>query len=210
MVTEPKLTQARAARASSILMLIFFRIPAALVAAVIELANAASGWARARLGPLAAGLAEVAGRAVTPVRTVGVVAAAAAVALAASQFIDYRAVAVGLIVATARGRWRLGRAVGVIGVAGIAIGLLSDAPQGLEAGSSAVAYLGTDPRLIEGFWAQIAASAALLFCGPLLGLYAKQAASEPRRARSARRDRLARRSPARSTAGARGRLKAGT
>ena len=64
MVTETKLTQARAAdgkrrhgsplavyalRASGMLMLLFFRIPA-LVAAVIEAANAATGRGRLRAG----------------------------------------------------------------------------------------------------------------------------------------------------------------
>ncbi len=162
--------------------------------------------------------------------------AGAAVALAASQFVDYRGVAVGapayegeigavapapftdlkpagsahayalvplaaiavlLAVATARGRWRLGRAVGLIGLAAVALGLLIDMPAGLDAGDSGVSYLGTEARLIEGFWAQMAAAATLLLAGPLLGLYAKRAAAADRGSvRRAARDRRRKRKPA--------------
>lgn len=203
---------ARAAPQISRALLLAVRIPAALIATLLDVFLQASGWLRARLGPLTAGLADLVARTVTPVRTLALVGAAAAVALAASQFADYRGIAVAselyegeigsvapapltdlepggsahgyvmiplalaaiaLIVATARGRWRLGRVVGLIGLAAIAVSALVDAPQGLDAGRSGVAYSGTDARLIEGFWAQLAAAAALLFCGPLLGRYAR-------------------------------------
>ena len=80
--------------------------------------------------------------------------------------------------------------VGLIGLAGIVVGLAIDMPQGLDSGDSGIAYLGTDPRLIEGFWAQMAASVTLLLAGPLLGLYAKrEAAEDSRSSRRAARDR---------------------
>ncbi len=70
----------------------------------------------------------------------------------------------------------------------------------------------TETKLTQARAARASSILMLIFfrIPAALVVYAKQAASEPRRARSARRDRLARRSPARSTAGARGRLKAGT
>jgi hypothetical protein len=139
------------------------------------------------------------------------------VALAVSQFFDYRGVAVGapqyegavgtaapapltdletagsahlylpvalaavalyLIWATARGSWRLGRAVGLVGVAAIAVSVIVDAPQGLDAGRAGVAYYGTEAKLIEGFWAQVSAAAVLVLCGPLLGRYVRLAAGD--------------------------------
>jgi hypothetical protein len=94
-----------------------------------------------------------------------------------------------LIWATARGRWRLGRAVSLVGVAAIAVALLVDMPQALDRGGAGVAYVGTDARLLEGFWAQIAAAAVLVGCGPMLGFYARRAAGEPRRGRARSRRR---------------------
>lgn len=222
---------------SRILML-FVRVPAALIAIGLDLVTEVVGWLRVKIGPLCAGLLEFAMRTTTPARTLAFVCAGAAVALAASQFADYRGVAVGapgyegeiqsvapapftdlkpagsahayaliplaaiaivLAVMTARGRWRLGRAVGLIGLAGIVVGLAIDMPQGLDAGDSGVTYLGTDARLIEGFWAQMAASATLLFAGPLLGLYAKRAAPHDSRSeRRAARDRKRKRTPSSS------------
>jgi hypothetical protein len=214
-------------------LMTFVRVPAALIAIGLDLVLDAGRWVRSKVGPLSAGVYELATRTVTPVRTLVVVCAGASVALVASQFIDYRGIAIGapgyegeieaiapapftdlepagsahayaliplaaiavlLSFATARGRWRLGRAVGLIGLAGILVGVLVDAPQGLDAGDSGVSYLGTDARLIEGFWAQMAASATLLVAGPLLGLYAKRETAgdgrrESRAARARKRDR---------------------
>ncbi|MGH2923421.1 MAG: hypothetical protein ACRDKH_05260, partial [Solirubrobacterales bacterium] len=79
---------------------------------------------------------------------------------------------------TLRGRWRLGRAIALVGLAGIAVTLLVDRPQGLDAGTAGVAYLGTEAQLLEGFWGQLAACVALVLCGPLLGWYVRVAASE--------------------------------
>ena len=69
------------------------------------------------------------------------------------------------------------------------MGIAVDAPQGLDAGRSGVAYLNTEARLIEGFWAQMAASATLLVTGPLLGLYAKRASAGHGSRAERRRDR---------------------
>ena len=199
----------RAAPYISKTLMFAIRLPVALIAIGLDLVLDAVGWARTKVGPLSAGVYDLAMRTVTPVRTLVVVCVGAAVALALSQFADYRgiavsapayegeigtvapapftdlkpagsahfyaliplaAVAVLLTVATARGRWRLGRAVGLIGLVGIVLGIAVDAPQGLDAGKTGLAYLGTDARLIEGFWAQMAASATLLIAGPLLGL----------------------------------------
>ena len=81
--------------------------------------------------------------------------------------------AIALAVITLRGRWRLGRVIGLIGLAGIAVTLLIDLPQGLDAGRAGVSYQDSEARLIEGFWAQLAACAALFVCGPLLGRYVR-------------------------------------
>jgi hypothetical protein len=206
-------------------LLLLVRIPVALIAALLNLAESIGRRLRARTGSLATGAGEWLLRVVTPVRAIAAVAAGAAVALGASQFADYRGVAVGapqysgevgatapaplteletagsahlyvllglagvalyLIWATARGHWRLGRAIGLVGLAGIAVSLLIDAPQGLDAGRAGVAYYGTDAQLIEGFWAQLSASAALVLCGPLLGRYVRMAAGDQgRESRSA-------------------------
>jgi hypothetical protein len=204
-------------------LLVVVRIPAGLIATLLDFAQEAWAAVRSRLGPVAAGVAVRVSAVVTPLRTVAVVAAAAAVALGASQFADYSGVAVGapgyegevgsvapapmtdlqttgsahlylplplaaialgLIWATARGRWRLGRVVSLVGLAGIALALLVDMPQGLDRGNADLIYSGTDARLLEGFWAQIAASAVLIGCGPMLAFYARRAAGEPRRSRS--------------------------
>jgi hypothetical protein len=210
-------TLARIAPYVSAGLLALVRIPAAGIALVLDGALALGRWIRAAAGSGGSALAGFLARVVTPVSVVAVVAAAAAIGLAVSQFFDYRGLAIDstqygaelggvvsapmteletagsahlfvlaplaaaalvLIVLTALGRWRLGRAVALVGVAGIAVSLLIDLPQGLEEGRVGVSYLGTEPQLLEGFWAQIACSAVLVFCGLLLGLYAKKAASE--------------------------------
>ena len=159
--------------------------------------TAPSAWAAGsgrRVGAVAGAIGAFLARVVTPVNAVAVVAAAAAIGLAVSQFFDYRGLAIDstqyggelggvvsapiteletagsahlfalvplavaalvLIALTALGRWRLGRAVALLGVVGIAVTLLIDLPQGLEEGRTGISYLGTEPQLLEGFWAQI-------------------------------------------------------
>lgn len=237
---------------SGVLML-FVRIPAGLIAILLDVTQGVAGWVRGRVGPAAAGLGVWLTRVVTPVRALAAVVIIAAVGLAASQFVDYRGVGVGepqyegevgtvapvpltdlkttgsahlyamlplaaiaivLAPLTARGRWRLGRAISLIGLVGIAVAVAIDAPQGLDAGRAGVSYLGTEAHLIEGYWAQLASSAALVLCGLLLGLYAKQASAHEswldRRRGRARARRAAGRSLTHSRSGADRRLEPGT
>jgi len=183
------------------------RIPAALIATLLDLAEDALAALRDRALPAAADAVDYAAWRVRPAGTIALVAAAAALALGASQFVDYRGIAVGgpqyegevgtvapvpftelektgsahlylmvplaiaalvLVELTRRGRWRMGRAVSAIGLVGLAVSLAIDAPAGLDAGGTEVAYSGADPRLIEGFWAQVASSATLVVCGLML------------------------------------------
>ena len=89
------------------------------------------------------------------------------------------AILVGILtVLTVRGRWQLGRGIALVALAGIALTLLVDRPQGLDAGTAGDAYLGTEAQLLEGFWGQLAACVGLLICGPLLGWHVKIAAAE--------------------------------
>jgi hypothetical protein len=195
-------------------LLLMVRIPAGLIATLLDLTQGLLRWLRARIGPVLAATGALVSAAVTPLRTVALVGAAAAVALVISQFFDYRGVAVNapayrgevgnvapvpltdtepagdahlylllpiavlalvLVWATYAGRWRLGRAVALLGVVGIAVSLAVDLPQGLHQGVAANSYSGTEAQLIEGFWAQMAASGVLVFTGLLLGGYARQA-----------------------------------
>jgi hypothetical protein len=212
-------------------LLLMVRIPAALIATLLDLTQDLLGWLRARIGPVLAAIGELVSAVVTPLRTVALVGAAAAVALGISQFFDYRGVAVNapayrgevgnvapvpltdtepagdahlylllpvavlalvLVWATYAGRWRLGRVVALLGVIGIAVSLVVDLPQGLHEGVAANSYSGTEAQLIEGFWAQMAASTVLVFAGLLLGFHARQASAgsehhSRRRAASRRR-----------------------
>ncbi|HEY3192637.1 MAG TPA: hypothetical protein VGJ61_07625 [Solirubrobacterales bacterium] len=97
------------------------------------------------------------------------------------------AVALLLIVATARGRPRLAGAVSVCGVLGIAVALAIDLPQGLDAGRAGLAFSGAKAELLQGFWAEVASSAVLIMCGGLLALYSRDVAGERRRRRRPRR-----------------------
>jgi hypothetical protein len=83
-------------------------------------------------------------------------------------------VAIVLIVLTRRGRWKLGRAVALIGLIGIAVTLLIDRPQALDAGPLADAYAGSEAKLLDGYYAQLIASIALLVMGPALGMQVKR------------------------------------
>ncbi len=198
-------------------------IPAQLWMTVAEAAGAVVLRAWRRLRPvLAAALRALralerrAERWVTPKRAVVVVAIAALVALAASQWVDYRSITVGnfaysggveevapapdvsaaqagdahgwvmvpivvigllVVAAAAAGRRRAGWGLAGLGVAVIAISLLVDMPKGLDEGTAAVTYEGAKANLLEGFWIQIAAGAALIAVGWLLASYARPAAA---------------------------------
>ncbi|MGH2982882.1 MAG: hypothetical protein ACRDK5_01290, partial [Solirubrobacterales bacterium] len=82
-----------------------------------------------------------------------------------------------LVVQTYRGHWRLGRLVGALGLFAVLVSLAIDLPQGLDAGRAGIAFSDTRAELIEGFWAQLSAAVALVFCGPLLGAYVRRASA---------------------------------
>lgn len=167
---------------------------------------------------------------VTPRRAVAAVGVAAAVALVASQWLDYRSVTVGTpayqgevdLVAPAPDvvRDRAGEAhawvmvpiagLGLLGIllaygrhpraawltvaaglGAIAIAIGIDAPKGLDEGAAELAYEGAAAHLLEGFWAQIAAAAALAAAGLLSFRYRRPERARARRP-AARRPRPAR------------------
>jgi hypothetical protein len=67
-------------------------------------------------------------------------------------------------------RWQLGRLVALTGLIAVAITLLNDLPKGLDEGPAGIGYAGAHAILSEGFYAQLASSAALVLCGLLLSL----------------------------------------
>ena len=144
-----------------------------------------------------------------PTAPAAFVGVAAAVALGASQFADYRGVAIDAsayagelgatapvpitdkeaagsahlwiplplaavalcLVLAAYRRPRLAGAVAICGVLGLAVAIAIDLPQGLDSGRAGIAFSGSEARLLEGFWAEVSASAALMLSGALLALY---------------------------------------
>jgi hypothetical protein len=93
------------------------------------------------------------------------------------------AVAAILMVAAYRGRTRLAAGVALCGLVGLAVAIAIDLPQGLEIGRPGLAFAGTEARLLEGFWAEIACSAVLVLCGGLLAHYSRGVTRERRRRR---------------------------
>jgi hypothetical protein len=81
--------------------------------------------------------------------------------------------AIGALGFALRGRWRLGRAISLLGLVGIAVSLLIDVRQGLDEGSAALRFEGAEAELIEGFWVQLASSAVLVAVGVLLSRYVR-------------------------------------
>jgi hypothetical protein len=99
-------------------------------------------------------------------------------------------------------RWQLGRLVSVIGLVGIAISLAIDLPKGLDAGTAGNAFAGAKATLTDGFYAQLAASAALVLCGWVLAMNLRgPRTAKARRSSSRRRPRL-RRTPSVARGGA--------
>lgn len=180
------------------------RLAALLLSRVVDLSEGVIGWLRDGGHHVAAGTARFASTHVTPRGTYAVVGIAAALALAGSQFADYKAVEVNslyyegevgtvagaprtdvdtagsahlyllipvalaalyLLWAAYRGNWRLGRWAGALGLLGVLVSLAVDLPQGLDTGLSGIAFSGSEANLIEGFWAQLSASAVLAACG---------------------------------------------
>jgi len=83
-------------------------------------------------------------------------------------------------------RWQLGRLVSAAGLAAVAVILLVDLPKGLDEGDLTIRYNGAKAVLGDGFYAELAAAGALVFCGLLLSLHLRPA---KRRARGRRRER---------------------
>jgi hypothetical protein len=74
--------------------------------------------------------------------------------------------------------------VAACGLVGLAVALAVDLPQGLEVGRPGLAFTGTEARLLEGFWAEVACSAVLILCGGLLAHYSRGVSRERIRRRS--------------------------
>jgi hypothetical protein len=110
------------------------------------------------------------------------------------------ALAVILMVAAYRGRPRLAAGVAACGVIGIAVAVAIDLPQGLDVGTPGLAFNGTEARLLEGFWAEVACSAVLILCGGLLAHYSRGVTRE-RRPRLSTSVGSARRAPHREVGG---------
>lgn len=207
-------------------LLLAIRLGAAVIALVLEVAQASLGWLVAHGRTAAAAPGEFLMRVLTPLRTAAFVGVAAAVALGVSQFFDYRGVAVDapaysgelgatapvpitdretageahlwlllplaaaallLVVATYRGRPRLARAVSLCGLLGLAVAIAIDLPQGLDEGRAGIAFSGSEAQLLEGFWAEVSASAVLVLSGGLLALYSRGVRSKQRRLSGARK-----------------------
>ncbi|HEY6771050.1 MAG TPA: hypothetical protein VI035_01225 [Solirubrobacterales bacterium] len=94
------------------------------------------------------------------------------------------ALAAVLILAAYQGRARLAAGVAICGLVGLAVAIAIDLPQGLEVGRAGLAFSGTEARLLQGFWAEVACSAVLILCGGLLGHYSRGMSRERRRRRS--------------------------
>jgi hypothetical protein len=86
------------------------------------------------------------------------------------------AAAVLALVAAARGRNRLGRVVFLLGLIGLGIVLLVDLPAGQDVGSEASRFSGATAVLQSGFYAELAATGALMLGGMLLILSPRAAA----------------------------------
>jgi hypothetical protein len=91
------------------------------------------------------------------------------------------ALAVILMLAAYRGRPRLALGAAACGVVGVAVAIAIDLPQGLDVGRPGLAFNGTQARLLEGFWAEIACSAVLILCGGLLAHYSRDMTGARRR-----------------------------
>jgi hypothetical protein len=196
------------------------RLPAIAIASMLDFTQALVRTTRSRLVPVLKTASSLVQRYVTPVNTVMVLGIGAAIALAASQFLDYTGTAVGeslyqgdaanvapvpltdvektgsahiyvmlplalaaigLIVLTRRGSWRLGWVVAAIGLFGIVVTLLIDRPAALDPGPLADAYADSDAKLLDGYWAQLVASIGLVLLGPALGLQIRREAGDGHR-----------------------------
>jgi hypothetical protein len=83
-------------------------------------------------------------------------------------------IALPLVWLTLHGRWKLGRAIALIGGIGLIVALGIDAPKGLDTGRLGDAYAGTEGRLLEGFWTEFFASLALVITGLALSKFVRE------------------------------------
>lgn len=86
------------------------------------------------------------------------------------------ALALGAAVAlalTLRGRWGLGRLAAALGAVAVGVIMAIDLPRGLDGGEVANQYEGAHPILLEGFYAELAAGAALIAAGLLAARYVR-------------------------------------
>jgi hypothetical protein len=107
-------------------------------------------------------------------------------------------IGLGLLAAAVTGRWRLCRAVALVGLVAILVGLLHDRPTGLDTGDRPLEYEGVAATLVGGFYAQLAAGVLVMVSSLLLGRELRastgaEPAPRPSRSPSRRRLRLRRR-----------------
>jgi hypothetical protein len=107
-------------------------------------------------------------------------------------------IGLGLLAAAVTGRWRLCRAVALVGLVAILVGLLHDRPTGLDTGDRPLEYEGVAATLVGGFYAQLAAGVLIMVSSLLLGRELRastgaEPAPRPSRSPSRRRLRLRRR-----------------
>ena len=109
------------------------------------------------------------------------------------------AIALGMLCAGGRRR-RLGLGAAGLGLVSVAVILLVDLPNGLDAGAETSRFAGASAVLQEGFYAELAAAGGLVLCGLLY--YARPCRiriNSSGRAASARRRRPRRRASSRAT-----------
>src|SRR5439155_12217740 len=88
-------------------------------------------------------------------------------------------------------RWRLARALVVLGAVAVAITLIGDRPAGLDEGALAIEFEGVHATLLGGFWAELSAAAVIALAGPLLAAYLRLGQVTARRPRRRARGRRA-------------------
>ncbi len=104
-------------------------------------------------------------------------------------FVPVAVVALLLLAAALRGRWKLCRLIALGGIAAIVVGLLVDRPAGLDVGTTAQRFDGAEGQLLGGFYAQLFAGLVLALTALLLARELRlQAAERPARATGAAAD----------------------
>ena len=112
-------------------------------------------------------------------------------------FVPVAVIALLLLAAALRGRWKLCRLIAIGGIAAILVALVIDRPAGLDPGDAAQRFDGAEGQLLGGFYAQLFSGLLLTVSSLLLARELRlQEATRPARAagsaRSGRRMRLPR------------------